>query len=139
MAITHAKYKGAKLSLKIGATEYNMDLTKAVITNEAADDSDASFADLSNGGALNWNLEIEAFSDYGTGSLWSYIWDNAGDTGVAYLLVPYGNTTASASDPHWSGTLKVGPKPGNIGGTANETFKFEYTFELEGEPTKVTS
>jgi hypothetical protein len=138
MALNHAKYDGAQLSLTINSVEYNMDLTKAVITNEAADESDASFADLANGGALNWNLEFEAFSDYGTGSLWSYIWDNAGDTGVAYLLKPYGGT-ASATAPHWSGTLKVGAKPGNIGGTAGETFKFEGVFKLEGEPTRVTA
>lgn len=138
MAITHAKYQGAQLSLTIDSVEYNMDLTKAVITNEEADDSDVSFADLGAGAGLDWNLEIEAFSDYASGSIWSYIWDNAGDTGVAYLLKPYGGL-ASATSPHFSGTLKVGNKPGNIGGTAKETFKFEHVFELEGTPTRVVS
>jgi hypothetical protein len=139
MAITNKAYKGAKLSLTIDSVEYNMDLTKAVITNEEADDSDVSFADLGAGAGLNWNLEFEAFSDYASGSIWSYVWDNAGDTGVAYLLKPYGNATASATQPHFSGTLKVGNKPGNIGGTANETFKFEHVFELEGEPLRVVA
>jgi hypothetical protein len=88
---------------------------------------------------LDWFLDTEAQSDYATGSLWTYIWDNAGDTGVPYLFKPYGNTTASATQPHWSGTLKILAKPGNIGGTGNETFKFEYRFELEGEPTRVTA
>jgi hypothetical protein len=139
MAITNKAYKGAKLSLTIDSLEFNMDLTKAVITNEEADDSDISFADLGAGAGLNWALEFEAFSDYATGSLWDYIWTNAGDTGVAYLLKPYGNATASATQPHFSGTLKVGNKPANIGGTVNETFKFEGTFELEGAPTRVAA
>lgn len=137
MAIANGKYKGASLSLTINSVEYNMDLTSANIVSEDADSGATTFADVAAGGGKDWFLDVAAVSDYGTGSLWNYIWSNAGTTGVAFMLKPYGNSAASAAKPHFSGTLVVPGKP-NIGGTADEVFTFETRFELEGEPTMVT-
>ena len=136
MAIANGKYNGKSLSLTIAGVEYNMDATSVVLNNEEADSDATTFADLAAGGALQWFFEVEAVSDYGTGSLWAYVWDNAGDDGVAFVFKPYGNATATDSKPHFTGTLKVGPKPA-IGGAAGETFTFEVRFDVEGTPTKV--
>lgn len=139
MAISNGKFKGKGLSLTIDSVEYNMDAKSVVLDNEAADNDATTFADLTAGGSLQWFFTVEALSDYGTGSLWSYVWDNAGDDSVTFVFKPYGNTTPSATQPHFTGTLKVGPKPGSIGGSADEVFTFEVRFDVNGEPTKVTA
>lgn len=131
------KYKGKNLSLKVGTTEYNMDLTSVVLQNEEADDDATTFADLAAGGAVQWFFEIEGVADYGTGSLWTFLWESAGDSGVAFTFAPYGNATPSATQPHFTGTLNVGSKP-PVGGTANEVFSFEARLDVDGEPTMVT-
>lgn len=138
MAISNGKYKGAKLSLTINDVEYNMDLMSANIVSEEADNDAVTFADLAAGGSFDWFLDIEAVSDYGTGSLWTYIWDNAGDADIAYSLKPYGNATASTTQPHFEGTLTI-PGGQGIGGSADEVFTFEARFRLDGKPTKVSA
>lgn len=136
MALANGKYKGGQLSITINAVEYNMDVSDLVLDNEEADTKDASFADLGAGGALQWFFAFTAFAEFGAGSLWEYIWTNAGATGVTFLYKPYGGT-ASASKPHFSGTLSVGKKPGGIGGTVGETFKFDHRFDVTGTPLRV--
>lgn len=138
MALTNGKYTGGQLSITIATVEYNMELTDLVLDNEPADNSDATFVDIGAGGALLWFFSFTANADYGTATIWDYIWTNAGATGVAFLYKPYGGA-ASTSKPHFSGTLKVGAKPGSIGGTAGETFKFEGRFDVTGTPTRVTA
>lgn len=138
MALTNGKYKGKNLSLTINSVEYNMDATRVELLNEEADNDTTTFADVAAGGAVQWYFEVEAVSDYATGSLWAYVWDNAGDDDVAFTFKPYGNATATANQPHFTGTLKVGAKP-PVGGTAGENFVFEVRFDVNGEPTKVVA
>lgn len=133
MAIGNGKYKGKTLSLTIAGTEYNMDCKKVILNNEESEDDFTTFADLAAGGAIQWFFEIEAVSDFGTGSLWNYVWSNAGTSAVAFVFKPYGNATASATQPHFTGTLNVGPKP-PVGGEAGEVFSFEARFEVNGTP-----
>lgn len=132
------KFKGKSLSLKVGTTEYNADLTSAVLQNEEADDDATTFADLSAGGGVQWFFEVEGVSDYGTGSLWKFLWESAGDSDVAFVFAPYGNLVPSATQPHFTGTLSLGAKP-PVGGTANEVFTFESRWDVNGEPTMVTT
>ena len=138
MAIANGKYNGKSLSLTINAVEYNMDCTSVVLNNEEADNDTQTFADLAAGGALQWFFEIEAVSDFGTGSLWNYVWSNSGASAVAFVFKPYGNATATPSKPHFTGTLNVGAKP-PVGGAAGETFKFEVRFDVDGTPLLKTA
>lgn len=128
------KFKGKNLSFTIAGTEYNGDITSVTLANEEADDDVTTFADLSAGGNVAWTIEVEGVSDYGSTSLWSYCWANAGSE-AAFVFKPYGNVTASTTQPHFTGTLIVRAKPA-VGGTAGETFTFEYTFDVKGAPTK---
>lgn len=132
-----AKYKGKDLSLLFGAQEVNVEATSIVLTNEEADNDAVTFYDLSQGGAVTWYFEIEATADYGSSSFWTYLWDNAGSD-VAYTFKPYGNTTASASQPHFTGTVTLGPKP-SVGGSAGEVFSFSVRMDCTDEPTRVTA
>lgn len=135
MAIVNGKYMGGNLSILINSIEYNMELTDLMLDNEAADSKDATFAELAAGGSLQWFFTFTANADYAAGTIWSYIWDNAGLASVPFSYKPYGGV-ASATKPWFTGTLKVGAKPGSIGGTANETFKFEGRFDVNGTPVR---
>ena len=79
---------------------------------------------------------ITAVSDYGADSFWSFCWDNSGEE-VTFLFKPYGNATASTSQPHFSGTATVNRKP-PVGGEAGSVFTFETRFDIVGTPTRVT-
>jgi len=130
-----AKYKGKDLSLTIDGVEVALEGTSAVLENEEADTDAITFAELGSGTPLQWFFTISAVADYGTGSLWSTLWDNAGET-VAFVLRPYGNASASAAQPHFTGTCTINAKP-PIGGSANEVFTFEARLDVEGEPNRV--
>lgn len=132
------KFKGKSLTIMIGVEEYQMDLTSIVLQNEEADDDATTFADLDAGGSVQWFFEIEAVADYSATSFWTFLWENAGTTDVTFEFAPYGNAVASASQPHFTGTLNVGAKP-QVGGTANEVFTFEARLDVNGEPTRVIS
>lgn len=138
MAIANGKYKGKSLSIMVDGSEYNMEVRSVVLQNEEADDDATTFADLASGGAVQWFFEGEANSDYGTGTLWNYLWTHAGETDVDFVFKPYGNEAASAAKPHFTGTLNVGSKP-PVGGTANETFSFEFRLDVNGEPVMVVA
>lgn len=132
-----AKYKGKDLSLTIDADEVNLEATSVVLENEEADTDAVTFAELADGTPVQWFFTIEAVADYGTGSFWTTLWENAGDT-VAFVFKPYGNTTASTSQPHFTGNCTITAKP-PVGGTANEVFTFEARLDVEGTPTRVTA
>lgn len=136
-----AKYKGNNLSLTFvkGAVteEVNLEATSVVLDNEDADEDDVTFAELASGSNVQWFFEITATSDYGADTWWTFVWDNAGQD-ATFTFKPYGNASPTTSQPHFTGTVNVGPKP-PLGGTAGETWTFEKRMDLVGEPTRVTA
>ncbi|MCX4577943.1 hypothetical protein OHB41_33120 [Streptomyces sp. NBC_01571] len=132
-----ARIKGKSLTLKFEDTDYQADIGSATLNNEDADGDFTTFADAAAGGAVQWFFEGEAVQSTDSASFWSYLWDNTG-LEVAYVFAPHGNAVASTTQPHFTGSVRVGRKP-SIGGTANETFTFEYRLDCTGEPTKVTT
>lgn len=132
------RIKGKALVFTLGATEYACDATSVVLTNEESTGEDVvTFCDAATGATVAWYFDVEAVTSTDSDSLWSYCWDNAGQD-VAFVFAPHGNATASAEQPHFTGTLNIGPKP-SIGGTANSTFTFSKRFEVDGEPLKVVA
>jgi len=132
-----AKYNGKNLSLTIDTKEVNLEGTSIVLDNEEADTDSVTFAELASGTPLQWFFTITAVADYGSGSFWSTLWDGAGTT-VPFVFKPYGNATASTSQPHFTGTATINAKP-PIGGSANETFTFEARLYVVGEPVRKTT
>ena len=132
-----SKYKGKDLSLTVDGVEFNLEATSVVLDNEDADNDAVTFADLQSGTPKKWFFTVEATADYADTSVWSMLWDNAGSD-VAFALKPYGNETASPSQPHFTGTCTILSKP-PIGGSANEVFTFEARLDVVGEPTRVTA
>jgi len=131
------------LVLTIGGTDYTAQVSKAVITSGEADADFVTFADAAAGGAREYRLDFTAVQDLVTGTLWDKVWTSAG-TSVAYILKPYGNATATATQPHYSGNATVTEPDGDfVGGEADSSTSARFTFEcswvLSAKPTKVTS
>lgn len=130
------RIKGVALTLSIGTpvVDYKCDVTACTITNEEADSDVTTFCDAAAGGARQFFLNLTGVQSTDAASLWSYIWDHAGEV-VTFLYAPHGNAAASATQPHFTGSVRVGPKP-EIGGEAGagNTYTFESQWEIEGTP-----
>jgi hypothetical protein len=134
-----------KLKIQVGTppVEYNMDVSRAEVTSGETDSDFVSFADAAAGGGRDYALEFTAVQDATTASLWSEMWDNAGDE-VAVIMAPYGNDIASATEPHFEMTAVVSEPDGTIlGGEADASTSAKFTFECEwkltGKPDRVVT
>lgn len=129
------------LVLSIGGTDYTAQVSNCEITSQAADSDVTTFAEAAAGGAREYRLKFTGLQDLAVGTIWDKVWTAAGTT-VAYLVKPYGNTTASAAQPHYSGNLTITEPDGTlIGGDADASTTSRWTFECEwvcaAKPTKV--
>lgn len=131
-----------KLKIEIDATEHTASVSNARIVTGESDSDFISFADAAAGGAREYRLAFTAAQDAATGSLWSEVFDNAGDS-VPVTLMPYGNAVASAEEPHFEMTAVITEPDGDfLGGEANSSASARFTFDcewvLEAKPTRVT-
>ena len=126
---------GAALALSFGGTDYWADATSVVLDNEESSAGVTTFADAAAGGARKFFFTVSAIQSTQAASFWRYVWANTGNT-VAYIYAPHGNAEATADQPHFIGTTKVGPKP-TIGGAAGLDVDqvFEVRFDIVTGPT----
>lgn len=130
------------LKISVGGTDYTAQVSKAVITSGESDSDFVTFADAAAGGGRLYNLEFTAVQDMAASTLWDKVWTAAGTT-VACILMPYGNSAASVSQPHYSFNAVVKEPDGDfIGGEADASttarMVIECVWPLEAKPTKVT-
>lgn len=136
------RLKGAVLTLQVGTppVEYSTDVTAATITNEEASDDTTTFSDVAEGGGRDWFLNITAVQSTDPDSLWSEIWDRAGEK-VSVTLAPHGNEVPTEAEPHFiMDEVTIGPAP-EIGGEASMdgTWTFESQWRINsGKPVKDT-
>jgi hypothetical protein len=57
------------------------------------------------------------------------LWSNFGTTAV-FTIAPNGNATASATEPHYTGTVRFNQLP-PLSLVTNETVKFSVTLEVD--------
>lgn len=131
------------LKLSLGGTDYTAQVSKGVITSNPADSDFVTFADAANGGAREYKLEAVAVQDAATGTFWDKVWTAAGTT-VAGVLMPYGNTAPSVTQPHYAFNAVITEPDGDlIGGEADSSATARMTIEvswtLTGKPTKITA
>ncbi|MGC5584151.1 hypothetical protein [Ornithinimicrobium sp. W1665] len=133
------RIRGNKLALTFGTpgTDYWADATSVVLENEEKDSDVVTFEDAAgeSGTDRQWFFTISAVQSTATGSFWRYLWESTGEV-VPFTYAPHGNETATAEQPHFLGTCKVGPKP-SVGGEASRTseFTFEVRLDVETGPT----
>lgn len=139
MVATRNRLTGAKVSLKIGTTEYKGDISKYEL--EASDKSDnvTTFADMEEGASAGYTLKLEMVQSLDDDSLFMYLWKNAGQEADC-VIAPAGNTTPTSSQPHITCRVRIPATTPTLGGEAS---KDQYTSEIELEvinkPTWKTS
>lgn len=129
-----ARIKGKRLGLTLGTpgTTVWEDIMSLELNSE--DPDEPTFGDVANGVA-KWLLSGSAKQSTEVGSFWDYVWENAGQR-VAYTYAVHGNTTPTATQPHFVGFVYIGRKP-KLGGEVNAEYSFDFEWECDGEPTKV--
>lgn len=131
------RMKGNRLRLTLDSEDYWADCTAVELLNEEADADVVTFEDAQTpGGARTYYFQITAIQSTDPDSLWSYIWDQAGDE-VPYVYAPHGNETPTAAQPHFTGSLTIGARP-SVGGEAGRTntYTFETRWDCTGVPVK---
>lgn len=126
---------GKQLRLEIDGTDQWADTISCVLKNEDNGDTVTTFEDASLGDTKKYFFEITAIQSTDATSFWSYVWDNTGEE-VAFEYAPHGNASPATNQPHFIGTLEIGPKP-EVGGEAGRknTFQFSTRFDVIGTPT----
>lgn len=131
------RIKGKYLLLNLGSpgTDYKCDVTSWTLQPGDPDTDTVTFCNPD--GETPWTLALTFLQSTDSESLWTYIWENSGQE-VAFTAAPWGNAEPSDDQPHFVGTVKIGPKP-SIGGEAgsSNTFTSEVEWEVIGEPSKV--
>jgi len=131
------------LTLSIAATDYTAQVFNCEILSRAADSDQTTFAEAAAGGGRIYSLKMVMTQDTASTGLWNKIWTVAGTT-VAALIKPYGNTTASATQQHWSGNVVITEPDGTILGgdanaDANARWSTEVTWDFTAKPTLVAA
>ena len=124
------RIKAQNIKFQIGATEYACDATMVDLVLGDAPGDVQTFCEQRVGG--EWALTLEGITSGDATSLYRVLWANFGTTGT-FTIAPNGNETASASEPHYTGTVRFNEIP-PLTLNSNETASFSVTLEVVNTP-----
>jgi hypothetical protein len=124
------RIKANNIVFKIGATDYACDANMVELTLDDAPGDVQTFCEVRTG--AEWTLNLEGIVSGDAASLYRVIWDNFGSE-VAFIIAPNGNATASASQPHYTGTVVFNELP-PLALTSNEVAKFTVALRVKNTP-----
>ena len=130
-----------KLTLSIAGDEVAPEVSSATISSAETSSDFVSFADAAAGGGRSYTLKLTFVQDAEAGTLWDQVWSHAGED-VPVIVRPYGNAAASATQPHFHGTVTITEPDGDlIGGDADPSTSARFTTDVEwsftAKPTRV--
>jgi hypothetical protein len=136
------RIKANALKLTIATVDYWADLSMVELSSELSSADTTTYYDSSVGGRVDWFLTVSGIQSTATASFWRAMWTAAG-TEVAFLYAPHGNATASSTQPHFTGTVRV-PAAGSfmLGGQSSPdgTYSFDgVRMDIVGDVTMVVS
>lgn len=131
------------IRLDVATVDRSNEVSSAKITSGAADSDFMSFAEARSGGSREYLLALTIAQDHASSTLWDLIWTGSG-TEVAGKYAPYGNTTPTVAQPHYTFTAVVSEPEGDfLGAEATDSTTAVATIEVEwkltGKPVKVTA
>jgi len=139
---TSTRIKANALTLTIDGVDYAADFSSVVMQSEDASADVTTFYDAALGGRRDFYFTVSGVQSTAAASFWREMWDNAG-TEVAFIYAPHGNATASASQPHFTGTVRLPPQGAlMLGGDASPdgTFAFDgVRMDIVGDVTLDTT
>lgn len=132
-----------KLKVSTDSDDRTAEVAKCVIRSAATESDFVTFADAAAGGGRDYFLDVKAVQDAETGTFWDLVWAHTGEE-VDIVVMPYGNATPSATEPHFEGTIVVREPDGDLlGGEANRSTSARQVIEVSwpflAKPTKVTA
>lgn len=117
---------GRVVARYLGITVDTVDRTDELTSHSFVLGDRQTFKDFTASAPTAW--EFEAVQDHAADTLWDIAVNQSG-TEVPFLYKPYGNTTASPTAPHFSGTMvATGPSDTFAGGSASESTTEGLTF-----------
>lgn len=137
-----AKVTPRLISLTVGGTDRSDEVSSATITSAASDSDFMSFLQARSGGAREYTLNMTIAQDHASATLWQLVFTGAGTT-VAGVYAPYGNETASATQPHYTFSATVSEPDGTMwGANADDSTTAVATIDvawvLTGKPVEDT-
>ena len=124
------RIKAQNIKFLIGATEYACDATMVDLVLGDAPGDVQTFCEQRVGG--EWALTLEGITSGDATSLYRVLWANFGTT-ATFTIAPNGNETATASQPHYTGTVKFNEIP-PLSLSSNDTATFSVTLEVVNTP-----
>ena len=124
------RIKAQNIKFLIGATEYACDATMVDLVLGDAPGDVQTFCEQRVGG--EWALTLEGITSGDATSLYRVLWANFGTT-ATFTIAPNGNETATASEPHYTGTVKFNEIP-PLSLSSNDTATFSVTLEVVNTP-----
>jgi hypothetical protein len=124
---TSTRIKATNIKFLIGATEYSCDANLVELTINDAPGDVQTFCEVTSG--KQWNLQLDGVTSGDATSLYRVLWANFG-TEVAFTIAPNGNTTASTSQPHYTGTVVFDSLP-PLSLNSGEVVKFSVTLTVK--------
>jgi hypothetical protein len=121
------RIKAHNIIFNIGATDYACDATMVDLVLQDAPGDVQTFCEQRVGG--EWTLTLEGIVSGDAASLYRVLWENFGTTGT-FEVAPNGNATATASEPHYTGTVKFDQLP-PLSLNTNETATFSVTLTVD--------
>lgn len=139
---TSTRIKANALKLTIDAVDYWADLSSVTLESEDASTDVTTFSDAAAGGRRDFYLTVSGVQSTDNASFWMAMWTNAGEE-VAFVYAPHGNASASSTEPHFTGTVRI-PAKGSftLGGeaSADGTFSFDgVRMDIVGDVTVDTT
>lgn len=124
------RIKAQNIKFLIGATEYACDATMVDLVLGDAPGDVQTFCEQRVGG--EWALTLEGITSGDATSLYRVLWANFGTT-ATFTIAPNGNADATASEPHYTGTVRFNELP-PLTLNSNETASFSVTLEVVNTP-----
>ena len=128
------------ISAKIEGVDVSDEISRFEVHVNPAADEVVTFATSRQGGEFDWTAQMTVVEDHSTGSLLSMALQTPGAE-VDVVYVPVVGAAASATVPHWEGTLITQMPTGKVmGGTAtrsrNTVSTVEVVWPFKAAPTK---
>lgn len=119
------RIKATNIKFKIGSTDYACDANMVELSLSDAPGGQQTFCEVQP--LQEWKLALEGITSGDTASLYQVLFANYG-TEVAFSVAPYGNTTATSTQPIYTGTVIFDQLP-PLSLTSGDisTFKVELT------------
>lgn len=114
------RIKAQNIKFKIAGTDYACDATSVVLELGDAPGDVQTFCETRVGG--EWTLTLDGITSGDSTSLYQVLWANFGSD-ATFVIAPNGNTTATANEPHYEGTVVFDQLP-PLNLTSNEVVSF---------------